>query len=77
MHGRAEAVLVLALTSMGASYTGAAAQTSLAWSADVDFTQTSKTFMGLGGLSGGGGTSRLLYDYAEPQRSRATPSFEY
>ena len=26
--------------------------------------------MGLGGLSGGGGTTRLLYDYAEPQRGQ-------
>ena len=36
---------------------------------NVDFSQLGPTFDGLGGLSGGGGTSRLLYDYSEPQRS--------
>ena len=29
----------------------------------------SMQFMGIGGLSGGGATSRLLVDYKEPQRS--------
>ena len=34
----------------------------------LDFSQTGRVFEGLGALSGGGGTSRLLYDYQEPQR---------
>ena len=46
---------------------GAAA---LDWTGDVDMTKTTKEFMGLGGLSGGGGTTRLLYDYKEPQRGQ-------
>lgn len=36
----------------------------------VDRTETSLTFDGIGGLSGGGATSRLLPDYAEPQRTQ-------
>jgi galactosylceramidase len=35
----------------------------------VDFSKVGRTFEGLGALSGGGGTSRLLYDYSEPYRS--------
>lgn len=35
----------------------------------VDRTATSHTFDGIGGLSGGGATSRLLPDYAEPARA--------
>ena len=36
----------------------------------IDFAQVGPVFDGVGALSGGGGTSRLLYDYAEPHRSR-------
>ena len=36
----------------------------------VDRTQLADKFWGLGGLSGGGATSRLLVDYLEPQRSQ-------
>lgn len=36
----------------------------------VDRTETSLTFDGIGGLSGGGATSRLLPDYAEPSRTQ-------
>ena len=57
-----------------AALLGMAALTAVAaaapWSGSVDFTKSSKPFMGLGGLSGGGGTSRLLYDYQEPQRGQ-------
>lgn len=49
---------------------GVDAAVSTPWKGSVDFTKTSKPFMGLGGLSGGGGTSRLLYDYPEPQRGQ-------
>jgi hypothetical protein len=37
---------------------------------DIDVSRPGRTFEGLGALSGGGGTSRLLYDYSEPQRSQ-------
>ena len=36
----------------------------------VDLTQLSYAFDGMGALSGGGGTSRLLFDYPEPQRAQ-------
>ncbi len=35
----------------------------------IDFGQLDRTFDGIGALSGGGGTSRLLFDYPETQRS--------
>ena len=44
---------------------GAAAATSV----PIDFSEVGQTFDGIGALSGGGGTSRLLYDYPEPQRT--------
>ena len=39
--------------------------------ANIDFAPSNESlpFMGIGALSGGGGTSRLLFDYPEPQRS--------
>eukprot|EP00041_Stephanoeca_diplocostata_P017039 m.339013 g.339013 ORF g.339013 m.339013 type:complete len:833 (+) comp20573_c0_seq1:46-2544(+) len=37
---------------------------------DIDITKTGRTFDGLGGLSGGGSTTRLLIDYPEPARSQ-------
>ncbi len=37
---------------------------------EVDRTKLADKFWGLGGLSGGGATSRLLVDYKEPQRSQ-------
>ncbi|SEO90679.1 NPCBM/NEW2 domain-containing protein [Actinacidiphila rubida] len=36
----------------------------------VDGTGSGRTFDGIGAISGGGGNSRLLIDYPEPQRSR-------
>ncbi|WP_052398201.1 NPCBM/NEW2 domain-containing protein [Streptomyces sp. NRRL F-5123] len=36
----------------------------------LDGTGTGRTFDGIGAISGGGGNSRLLIDYPEPQRSR-------
>ena len=35
---------------------------------NVDFGKISLPFQGIGAISGGGGTSRLLFDYPEPQR---------
>jgi hypothetical protein len=36
----------------------------------VDATKTGRTFDGIGAISGGGGNSRLLYDYPETQRNQ-------
>mmetsp|Transcript_100821 Transcript_100821/g.291519 ORF Transcript_100821/g.291519 Transcript_100821/m.291519 type:complete len:867 (-) Transcript_100821:147-2747(-) len=36
---------------------------------EIDTSKYGQTFDGIGGLSGGGATSRLLVDYPEPQRS--------
>src|SRR5271165_6617045 len=36
----------------------------------VNGTSTGRVFSGLGGLSGGGGTSRLLWDYPAAQQSQ-------
>src|SRR5688500_15729902 len=36
----------------------------------VDPASGGRTFDGMGAISGGGGTSRLLVDYPEPQRSQ-------
>src|SRR5581483_4912967 len=36
----------------------------------IDGTGPGRTFDGVGAISGGGGTSRLLPDYPEPQRSQ-------
>ena len=45
---------------------GVAAAADLA----VDRSGAAETFDGIGGLSGGGATTRLLVDYVEPQRSQ-------
>lgn len=36
----------------------------------INISATDKVFDGIGGLSGGGATTRLLVDYKEPQRSQ-------
>jgi len=36
----------------------------------IDGTSAGRTFDGVGAISGGGGNSRLLFDYPEPQRSQ-------
>jgi hypothetical protein len=36
----------------------------------LDGTKSGRTFDGVGAISGGGGNTRLLYDYPEPQRSQ-------
>jgi hypothetical protein len=40
------------------------------WSARLNSGELGRRFDGIGGVSGGGGGTRLLYDYAEPQRSQ-------
>lgn len=36
----------------------------------INGTATGRTYDGVGAISGGGGNSKLLYDYAEPQRGQ-------
>ncbi|MFC0435336.1 galactosylceramidase [Kutzneria buriramensis] len=47
-----------------------AAQAATTTSVTVDGKQGGRTFDGVGAISGGGGNSRLLVDYPEPQRSQ-------
>ena len=44
--------------------------TQAAAAVPVDFSAVGPAFDGVGALSGGGGTSRLLYDYEEPYRAQ-------
>ncbi|TMM43351.1 MAG: galactosylceramidase, partial [Actinobacteria bacterium] len=60
------AVAALAATSLTVVQTAQAATTSIT----IDGTQGGRTFDGIGAISGGGGNSRLLADYPEPQRSQ-------
>ncbi|MFD8756985.1 ricin-type beta-trefoil lectin domain protein [Kitasatospora sp. NPDC059577] len=48
----------------------AAPQAATTTAVTVDGTKPGLTFDGVGAISGGGGNSRLLVDYPEPQRSR-------
>ncbi|GIG62898.1 galactosylceramidase [Longispora fulva] len=57
--------LVTSLIAVGAP-TAAQAATSIS----IDGSKGGRTFDGVGAISGGGGNSRLLFDYPEPQRSQ-------
>jgi O-glycosyl hydrolase len=60
-------VLSLAATAVATlPATPAAAATTIT----INGTATGRTFDGVGAISGGGGNSRLLFDYPEPQRSQ-------
>jgi hypothetical protein len=61
------AALLLLPTGSGAA---AVERQQPPWEGSVDFTRLGAPYMGLGGLSGGGGTSRLLYDYPPAQREQ-------
>jgi O-glycosyl hydrolase len=50
--------------------TGIALPNTLSQTITIDANQGGKVFEGVGAISGGGGNSRLLIDYAEPQRSQ-------
>ncbi|MFE5581323.1 ricin-type beta-trefoil lectin domain protein [Kitasatospora sp. NPDC056531] len=66
------AVLILllgALTSL-VRPTTAGAVTTAATAVTIDGTQPGLTFDGIGAISGGGGNTRLLVDYPEPQRTQ-------
>jgi Glycosyl hydrolase family 59/Galactocerebrosidase, C-terminal lectin domain len=55
---------VIGIALLGAAFAGTG--TSIV----IDGTQAGPTFQGVGAISGGGGNSRLLIDYPEPQRSQ-------
>ncbi|MGH3167176.1 MAG: hypothetical protein ACRDN0_14965 [Trebonia sp.] len=71
---RAWAALVLMLglvaTGLGTASAGPAGAASTTQTINVNGTGTGRVFDGVGAISGGGGTSRLLVDYPEPERSR-------
>ena len=62
------AVLTLTASAGAVAVTAGAAQA--ATTITVDGSATGRTFDGIGAISGGGGNSRLLIDYPEPQRSQ-------
>jgi hypothetical protein len=59
---------VLVATALGVPVTIASAATTT--TIEVSGTSGGRTFDGVGAISGGGGNSRLLVDYPEPQRSQ-------
>src|SRR5690348_16874333 len=61
-------LLLLAAVLIGGLPSAANAATST--SITVDGTKSGLVFDGVGAISGGGGNSRLLIDYPEPQRSQ-------
>jgi hypothetical protein len=63
---------LLALVSLAAAtaVTVPATTASAATTVTINGTATGRTFDGVGAISGGGGNSRLLIDYPEPQRSQ-------
>ncbi|WP_051366398.1 ricin-type beta-trefoil lectin domain protein [Hamadaea tsunoensis] len=62
-------VATLALVA-AATVLGPAAPAAAATTVTINGSATGRTLDGVGAISGGGGNSRLLYDYAEPQRSQ-------
>ena len=71
--GSAAAVLALLATGLVAGPPSASADDPSAATPQtivVDPASGGRTFDGMGAISGGGGTSRLLVDYPEPQRSQ-------
>ncbi|MFF1902618.1 RICIN domain-containing protein [Kitasatospora sp. NPDC058218] len=64
------AVLVLCLTLAGAQVPATAAVPARTTAITVDGASPGRIFDGVGAISGGGGNTRLLLDYPEPQRGR-------
>src|SRR5579883_3188239 len=71
---RWRAALITALSTLALSGTALVAAPTTAHAAataiTVDGGASGRTFDGIGAISGGGGNSRLLIDYPEPQRSQ-------
>lgn len=61
--------LLTTLTLISCSVLGLTAQTENIQKFELNAKKTGKTFDGIGMVNGGGGTSALLKDYPEPQRS--------
>jgi O-glycosyl hydrolase len=61
---------VLALVVASVGFGVAAAQAATSTTITVNGSGGGRTFDGVGAISGGGGNSRLLIDYPEPQRSQ-------
>src|SRR5947207_7462753 len=59
-----------ALIGLASLLAAAPAHAATGTSVNVDGTGPGRVFDGVGALSGGGGTSRLLPDYPEPQRGQ-------
>ena len=64
------AVLTLCLTLIVGQAPTPAQAAAVATSITVDGTSAGRTFDGIGAISGGGGNSRLLYDYPATQRNQ-------
>jgi O-glycosyl hydrolase len=65
--------LVLLVLALVATVTGVVVRAGAAAAADavtISGTGTGRVFDGIGAISGGGGNSRLLIDYPEPERSQ-------
>ncbi|MFC9331778.1 ricin-type beta-trefoil lectin domain protein [Kitasatospora sp. NPDC057015] len=75
IHQRlARSTSLLAILSLTAAalvnWSAPAAQAATSTSITVDGSGTGRSFDGVGAISGGGGNTRLLVDYPEPQRSQ-------
>ncbi|WP_433206746.1 ricin-type beta-trefoil lectin domain protein [Dactylosporangium sp. CS-047395] len=66
MKARLALLAVACLVAAQLVSTGAAAATTVT----INGSAAGRTFDGVGAISGGGGNSRLLFDYPEPQRSQ-------
>src|SRR6185503_12221214 len=64
------AVVAALLASTGIAAATPAARAAAGTSITVDPASAGRTFDGVGAISGGGGNSRLLVDYPEPQRGQ-------
>ena len=64
------ACLALALVGAAAGVAVSATPALAATTITINGTATGRTFDGVGAISGGGGNSRLLFDYPEPQRTQ-------
>ncbi|MFG3056263.1 ricin-type beta-trefoil lectin domain protein [Kitasatospora sp. NPDC048239] len=73
-RSRPPTTLLAALTLTLATLTGAAAttpaQAAASTTISIDGAKPGRVFDGIGAISGGGGNSRLLADYPEPQRGQ-------
>lgn len=65
INSRKMLIVKATLWLLAGVHASAAANTILLTDADV-----AQTFYGIGAISGGGATGRLLFDYPEPQRSQ-------